>query len=240
MSSDQGGRNLGSIPFAMDAAVFACGSRLIALNDVATLFVAKTSLTAFVVIVNRWLVGVWFGTNMARGDVSDTFLTGACSSGSSQSNVDAELSAIFGDESSKSEAASPPPRFGHVVQIIAAHPAAEAVREDAAALLQHVYKAAAVAASTVQKAAGANASLALDDRLSNLERLFAQLTCTNGTIDHIFGNINELQQGFVQLREELDCRTAPEPGELSSDTAGAQLGTCVSDGRQVSTPRPRT
>ena len=143
--------------------------------------------------------------------------------------MDAELSAILGDESSKSDAASPPPPVGHVGQILAAHPAAEAVQEDVAALLQPVYRAAAVAASTVQKAASANASLALDDRLSNIERLFAQLTRTNGTIDDMFGNINDLPQGFIQIRKELDCRTAPDPGERSTDTAGAPLASCVSD-----------
>ena len=191
------------------------------MKDFATLLVAKTSLTAFVVIVHRWLVGVWFGANMTRGHVSDTFMPGEFSSGSLSANVDAELSAIFWDESSKSEAASPPPRFGHIGQILAAHQAAEAVQEDVAALLQPVYTAAAMAASRLQKARSTNADLGLDDRLTNLEKLFAQLTCTNGTIDHIFGNINALQKEFVELREELDCQTAP--GNGANDTIDSNM-----------------
>ena len=96
--------------------------------------------------------------------------------------------------------------------VVAAQPATQAVREEVTGVLTHVYQAAASAAALVPTGGLVNHC----DRLANLERLFAELTGTNGTIDHLFNAMNVLTGQFNEMREELDCRASP--GKTGSPT----------------------
>ena len=131
---------------------------------------------------------------MARGHVSDTFTPPV-----DEENASSLMPLVFSDDraSSPSEMSAPPGfptpqaspiRFGRRGQVIAAQPAAAALREEVATVLQGAYGAAVSAASLMPGSSLVN----IEDRISNLERLFATLTGENGANGHMFNAVNTL------------------------------------------------
>ena len=181
---------------------------------------------------------------MARGHVSDTFTPPV-----DEENASSLMPLVFSDEpaSSPSEMSAPPGfptpqaspiRFGRFGQVIAAQPAAAALREEVSTVLQGGYGAAISAASLMPGSSLVN----VEDRVSILERLFAGLTCENGTIDHMFNAVNtlasdtradhtkafadiqKLQDDLSEMREEFDCRTSEGQRLDAQDSSVSQLG----------------
>ena len=88
------------------------------------------------------------------------------------------------------------------------------MREETHAVLSNTYR--AVAAATARLP---TLSPSLDDRLTSLEKIVAQLMGTNGTIQHLFESFDVLNCNYNSMREELDCRTSPRKRDETSTSS---------------------
>ena len=131
--------------------------------------------------------------------------------------------------SPESHAVGSPHRFGDFRAVLAAQPAAQAVREEAIAVLGSVYGAASRAADALpipnvsaMYASTADVDLCKDEiknmkeQINTISTTLRQLTDAGGTVDHVFDSQNIINEQLLQLREELDCMTAPRAtGDVS-------------------------
>ena len=176
---------------------------------------------------------------MARGHVSDTFTP----PGIGTFDVGEEIDAIFGTHDDAANVSSPSipvhsdvsspvelrVRFGDIAGVIGQQPLATVIKEEAQTVLGHTYKAAAAAASLVL-IPGIQLSPSLEVRVGTLEKIVANVTGQNGTIDHIFNSLNTVNENVNALREEVDCRTMP--GAVGSPNTSSDSVGYVNAGKQ--------
>ena len=108
-------------------------------------------------------------------------------------------------------------RVGDVAHVVANQPLAHVIGEETKAVLSQTYEAVAAATALVP-----SLSPTIDDRLSSLEKIVAQLTGPRGTIQHLVEALDVANCNVNDLREQFDCRTAPRrPGETSESPTNA-------------------
>ena len=100
-----------------------------------------------------------------------------------------------------------PLRFGRLDRLLAQQPAVQAVREDARAVVQGAY--AAAAAVTPMFALGRRDG-DLHERVTQLEDAMQQLVGNHGTLDNLFGSLRAVHDNVNNLYDAYETQRRAE------------------------------